>query len=149
MAESTGTIASLKDFVTFLREGTIAVVLLLFLCVPSCMQGVLSRAGFVSADVGGFKWELQTSARQTEAASETVAQLERKLSALNDRLEQIGRSAAPEVKQQIAALTEDLGKTRAQTSSAQATLRDSLAVQRSVIRKVDPKLLEQMGTRGP
>ena len=75
MAESAGTVSTLKDFVTFLREGTIAVVLLLFLLLPGVMKGVLERAGFTSADIGGFKWELQQSAQQTQAATETVTQL--------------------------------------------------------------------------
>lgn len=145
MAESTGIIASLKDFVTFLREGTISVLLLLFLFLPGVMKGVLSRAGFTSADIGGFKWELQKSAQQTQAASDTVTQLEAKLSTLNTRLDQISQSAAaPEVKQQISTLSEELGRTRAQTSTVQTTLRNSLMVQRSVIQQVDPKLAEQI-----
>jgi hypothetical protein len=41
-----GTIENLKGFVTFLREGIIVVVLLLFLLLPKVMNGVLERAGF-------------------------------------------------------------------------------------------------------
>jgi len=145
MAESAGTMATLKDFVTFVREGTIATVLLLFLFLPNVMRNTLVRAGFASADIAGFKWELQKSAEQTQTATESVAQLENKLSTLSERLTQISQTAAaPEVKQQITTLSEELGKTRAETSLAHTTLQNSLATQRSVIQKVDPKLLEQM-----
>lgn len=144
MTESAGTVTTLKEFVTFLREGTIAVVLLLFLILPGVMNNVLKKAGFHSVDVAGFKWELQQSEQQTQAATDTVTQLEDKLSALKQQLDQISQSAAaPEVKQKIMSLSDEVGKTRAETSAAQTTLRDSLATQRSIIRKVDPSLLEQ------
>ena len=144
MAESAGTISTMKELVTFLREGTIAVVLLLFLLLPGVMKGVLARAGFTSADIAGFKWELQQSAQQTQTATDTVAQLEDKLAALKQQLDQVSQSAAaPEVKQKIMALSDEVGKTRAETSSVQTTLRNSLATQRSIIQKVDPALLEQ------
>ena len=144
MPENAGTISTLKDFVTFLREGTIAVVLLLFLLLPGVMKGVLARAGFTSADIAGFKWELQQSAQQTQAATETVTQLEDKLSALRQQLDQVSQSAAaPEVKQRIMTLSDEVGKTRAETSSVQMSLRNSLATQRSIIQKVDPSLFQQ------
>ena len=43
MTESAGTVTTLKEFVTFLREGTIAVVLLLFLLLPGVMKSVLAK----------------------------------------------------------------------------------------------------------
>ncbi len=146
MAEGTGILGTTKDFFTLLREGTITVLLLLFLFLPGTMRDVLVRAGFTSADIAGFKWELKKSAEQTQSASANVAQLETKLSTLNARLDQISQStaAATEVKQQITTLAEELGRTRAQTSAVQTTLQDSLKVQKSVILRVDPKLAEQM-----
>ncbi|MBZ5598732.1 MAG: hypothetical protein LAN83_10450 [Acidobacteriia bacterium] len=144
MAESAGTISTMKEFVTFLREGTIAVVLLLFLLLPGAMKNVMAKAGFASADIAGFKFELQQSAQQTQTATETVTQLEDKLSALKQQLDQVSQSAAaPEVKQKIMTLSDEVGKTRAETSSVQTSLRNSLATQRSIIQKVDPNLLEQ------
>jgi len=149
MAENAGTISTLKEFVTCLREGTIAVVLLLFLFLPGVMKNVLAKAGFTSADIAGFKWELQQSAQQTQTATDTVAQLEDKLAALKQQLDQVSQSAAaaPEVKQKIMTLSDQVGKTQAETSSVQTSLRNSLATQRSIIQKVDPNLLEQKAPR--
>jgi hypothetical protein len=140
-----GTVTNLKDFFAFLREGTITIVLLLFLLLPGVMKGVLSKAGFTSADIAGFKWELQQSAQQTQAATDTVAQLETRLSTLKQQLDQVSQiAAAPEVKQQISTLSQELGKTQAETTSAHVALSDSLKTQRSVIQRVDPSLLQQM-----
>jgi hypothetical protein len=150
MAEETGVLSRLKDFMTFLREGIITVVLLLFLVLPGAMKGVLTRAGFTSADIAGFKLDLQQSAQQTQAASDTVAQLEERLAALSARLDQVSQSAAaPETKQIIASVASELSKTREQTNTAQNTLQSSLRVQRSVIQQVDPKLLEQIRPAAP
>jgi septal ring factor EnvC (AmiA/AmiB activator) len=151
MAEETGLMSRLKDFMTFLREGIITVVLLLFLVLPGAMKGVLTRAGFTSADIAGFKLDLQQSAQQTQAASDTVAQLEERLTALNTRLDQVSQSpsAAPETKQIITSVASELSKTREQTNAAQKTLQSSLRVQRSVIQQVDPKLLEQIRPAPP
>jgi len=148
MADNAGAMTNLKDFVTFLREGTIAVVLLLFLVLPGVMKSVLARAGFTSADVAGFKWELQQSAQQTQAASDTVAQLESKLSALKQQLDQISQNAsAPEVKAQISSLSQEVGKTQTETNSVHLSLQQSLATQKSVIQRVDPQMLQQMQTK--
>ena len=145
MAESAGTMSNLKDFATFLREGTIAAVLLLFLLLPGVMRNILVRGGFTSADIAGFKWELQKSAQQTQNASETVAQLENKLSTLQQRLDQINQAAtAPEVKREITTVAAELGQTRTETKSVHTKLQDSLAAQKSVIQQVDPKLFQQM-----
>jgi|GEM_PF-6263223 len=151
MAEETGILSRLKDFMTFLREGIITVVLLLFLVLPGAMRGVLTRAGFTSADIAGFKLDLQQSAQQTQAASDTVAQLEERLATLSARLDQVSQSAAaaPETKQILASVASELSKTREQTNTAQQTLQSSLRVQRSVIQRVDPKLLEQIRPATP
>ncbi|HEY1263125.1 MAG TPA: hypothetical protein VGF06_06360 [Terriglobales bacterium] len=144
MAENPGVVAKLKDFVTFLREGTIAIVLLLFLLLPGAMKNVLARAGFTSADVAGFKWELQQSAQQTQAASETIEQLEGKLASLKQQLDQVSQAAtAPEVRQQISNLSQEVGKTQSETKSVRSTLQQSLATQQAVIQRVDPELLKQ------
>jgi hypothetical protein len=50
------------------------------------------------------------------------------------------------VKQQIAALSQDLGKTQAQTKQVQNTLRESLTAQRSVIQRVNPALAARIYT---
>jgi septal ring factor EnvC (AmiA/AmiB activator) len=135
-------IAKLKDLMGLLREATIAILLLLFLFWPSMVRGILENAGVHSMDFAGLQVELEQSAKQTQTATTTVADLQKQLDALNSRLEQVSQSpaATPEVKQQIATLSQDLGKTQAQTKQVQNTLRESLTAQRSVIQRVNPAL---------
>jgi hypothetical protein len=89
-----GTIENLKGFVTFLREGIIVVVLLLFLLLPKVMNGVLERAGFQTASLAGFEWKLHDSVDQTKAASDNVDKLQQQLTTLSARLDQLSQSPA-------------------------------------------------------
>jgi len=66
------TIENLKGSVTFLREGIIVLVLIMFLLLPGVMNNVLGRAGFTKASVAGFEWELQDSVQKTQDATKTV-----------------------------------------------------------------------------
>jgi septal ring factor EnvC (AmiA/AmiB activator) len=146
MADGKEIVGICKDSLASLKELIILAALLLFLFLPSVMNGILTRAGFTSADIAGFKWELQQSVQQTQAASDTVAQLEESFPVLNRLLQEVSLSTAtpPEVKRQITSLAAELGKAKEQTTVAQKTLQSSLRVQRSIIQGVEPKLLEQM-----
>lgn len=142
VAAGGNTIAKLKDLMGLVREATIAALLLLFLFWPGTVKKILANAGVQSMDIGGLQVELQQSAEQTQAATSNVTALQKQLDVFNSRLEQVSQSAAatPEVKQQIATLTQELGKTQAQTKQVQNTLRESLTVQKSLIERVNPAM---------
>jgi len=144
------TIENLKGFVTFLREGIIVLVLLMFLLLPGVMNNVLGRAGFTKASVAGFEWELQDSVQKTQDATKTVGQLEQRLQDLSKRLDQISQSAntPPAVKEQITSLSQQVDQTRSETNSVQNTLKSSVAVQQRIIERVNPAALSPV-TRAP
>src|SRR5262245_34560582 len=144
------TIENLKGVVTFLREGIIVVVLLLFLLLPGVMNNVLGRAGFTKASVAGFEWELQDSVQKTQEATKTVGQLEQRLQDLSTQLDQIRQSAntPPAVKEQISSLSQQVNQTPSERNSVQNTLKSSGAVQQRIIERVNPAALSPV-TRAP
>jgi hypothetical protein len=77
-----------------------------------------------------------------------VSTLQKQLDSLSSRLEQVSQSAAatPEVKQQIATLSQEVGNTQQQTKQVESRLQESLTVQRSAIQRVNPALAARLNT---
>ncbi|MFB3920484.1 MAG: hypothetical protein ACE145_02105 [Terriglobia bacterium] len=133
----------LKGYVAFVRELIIVIMLALLLVIPGWMNDRLEQAGFVKLSVAGSEWEaLRDSEETVKNATENTVRLEQRLQDLTEKLNAIGRSqsAAPEVKRQITALSQEVEQTQSETRTVRANLGRSLALQQSVIERVQPKM---------
>jgi hypothetical protein len=92
-----GSIETLRNVMTLLRESVIVFVLLLFLILPGRVNSVLTRAGFTKASFAGFEVDLQASLDKTKSASETLLKLEDQLKEMKARLDEIGRKSSEPV----------------------------------------------------
>jgi len=138
-------IETFKSATASVREAVIVLVLILFLVFPGMMKGVLTKAGFTSAELAGFKWELRDSAQQTREAEESVTKLEAELRTLGDRLKAIGQQPVtpPQVRKQIVSLSDRVQRTSNETLVVREKLRTNVEAQESLIRRVAPEMLER------
>jgi peptidoglycan hydrolase CwlO-like protein len=134
-----------------LREDVIVAVLLLLVLLPGCMNDVLSRAGFSSASIAGFEWELREAVQNTGAATKDVTDLQKRLDALGNQLNQVTQSptASPQLKQEIATLSRDVLQAQSSTRDVESELQQNPAVQRSIIRRVDRRVLQTIESPQP
>ena len=65
-------IETFKSATASVREAVIVLVLILFLVFPGMMKGVLTKAGFTSAELAGFKWELGIARLSVESSGSRV-----------------------------------------------------------------------------
>ena len=128
--------ALISNWTKAIRDALLVVLLLLLLLLPSCVNDVLSSAGFTKADIAGFHWEkeLEEAQEQTVAAQQQVEEVGASLKEMQTALTEISAEATnPAVKTKMEELTATVDSSQARITTAEEELKTSLMKQDRIL----------------
>jgi hypothetical protein len=136
-------VAVAKDILSLLRDGTLVLLLLLLILVPSFIGERLVNAGFEEGEFVGFKWKKQANAfgksvqeldAELKGAKETVTRLTSQLRENEAELDRLRRSnLPPDAAERLAALQSDNRRLAEQSASQVESIGATLASSRQVV----------------
>jgi hypothetical protein len=136
-------IALAKDMLSLLRDGTLVLLFLLLILIPSFIGERLVSAGFEEGEFVGFKWKKQANAfgksaleldAELKGAKDTVTRLTAQLRENEAELSRLRQSnLPPDADERLATLQSDNRKLAEQSASQVASIGATLASSRQVV----------------
>jgi len=142
--------AAVKDGLTMLRELFIVSVLALLLLWPGAINNRLQGAGFVEADVAGFKWKsAQQAVQKTGEAQQQIEAVKKDTEETIKKVNEIAANATnPEVKKELETLKSSLNDSLDTTKAAETTLQATRQVQENILQAIRPNVTATVGSWG-
>ncbi|HJR08902.1 MAG TPA: hypothetical protein VJ842_16715 [Pyrinomonadaceae bacterium] len=143
-------VATAKDGLAVLREFLIVLVLLLLLLWPGVINTRLQGAGFVEADVAGFKWKsAQQAVQKTGEVQQQVAEAKQTTEESIKKVDELAaKTNNPEVKKELETLKTTLNSSLQTTQAAEKDLQTVRQVQENVLQATRPNALVTTGSWG-
>lgn len=143
-------VATAKDGLAVFREFLIVLVLLLLLLWPGVINTRLQGAGFVEADVAGFKWKsAQQAVQKTGEVQQQVAEAKQTTEDSIKKVDELASKVSnPEVKRELETIKTSLNSSLQTTQAAEKDLQTVRQVQETVLQAARPDALTTTGSWG-
>lgn len=129
-----------KDVITLLRDAMLFLMAVLLIVWPGTFNNILVNAGFEEGSFAGLKWKNKLSQADTElvSAQSTIADLK----VQNDKLAQAlaeakSQSVNPDLKAQIASLSQVNQQVMAASSKVQASVGSTISDNTPLVQKLE------------
>jgi thiamine biosynthesis lipoprotein ApbE len=131
-----------KDFISIIRDGILLCLFVLLIFLPSSLNDMLTKAGFVQGSVMGFTWEdkAMRSKEIADSSQQLATAAAKQMEAMQVRLDSISQklSELPTVSQtqEVSAITKSIDVSKLQFKQYNAHLKENVQLQHKALDNV-------------